>query len=392
MQVFSLSKSWIYFILFFCGLVILGSAYLLFFIALPGIFQNSMGKDWFLVGIAIFLLVLMIYFINEAIKGKFVIEHDRVYLVSSTATKELYFSEIKGYRVDDKYIYIEPISADKKKIKITKSFKAAAKIIVWLNQNYKDLDLAEKEEKVQAILNDVEYGFTTEEREQRFKSARTISIVINVTGIILALCVIIGSAYEKYLVALTVAAPVIFILILRSYKGLIKIEQKKSSPYPTILWGILAVIFALFMCGVQGSDILSYSNAWKPSILIGLSLLALLTIGNIEFRRMNLPATLGKLAMAVVMFGYGLSTILAINRVYDNSQPGQYQAEVLNKHINRGKSTSYHFLLSAWGPQNTSDDITVSSALYDRVEVTQHVNVYLYKGKLQIPWFIVTDK
>lgn len=393
MQVFSLSKGWIYFILIFCGLVILGSAYLLFFISLPDVIHNpSSGKDWFLVVIAIVLVALMIYCINEAIKGKFVIEIDRIYLVNSTSTKELYFSEIKGYRVDDKYIYIEPIPADKKKIKITKYFKGEAKIIHWLNQNYKDLDLAEKEEKVQAILNDVEYGFTIEERQQRFKSARTTSTIINVTGIILAACITIGSAYDNYLVGLAIVAPLVFVLILRSYKGLIRLEQKKSSPYPTILWGLLAIIFGLFMRAIHDSYILNYSNAWMPSILIGLALLALLTLGNVEFKRMNLPAILGKIAMAAIMFGYGLSSILAINCVYDNSQTHRYQAEVLNKRISRGKSTSYYFILSAWGPHRSFDEISVSRALYERVEVTQHVNVYLNKGRLQIPWYMVTDQ
>lgn len=393
MQVFSLSKGWKYFILLFCGLVILGLAYLLFFILFPDVIKNpAAGKDWFLVVLTIIFLLLIIYCINEAIQGKFVVEHDRIYLVSSTSTRELYFSEIKGYRVDDKYLYIEPVPANKKRIKISKYFTGIDEITAWLNQNYKDLDLEEKEEKLQAILTDVEYGFSTEEREKRFKSAKTVSLIINITGIVLAACVIIGSAYEKYLVALTIAAPVISVLILRSYKGLIRIEQKKSSPYPSILWGILAVIFALFMRAVSGSEILSYSNAWKPSILIGLLLFALLTLGNIEFRRMNFLGMIGKIAMAGIMFGYGLCAILAVNCVYDNSEPHQYQAEVLNKSITRGKSTSYNFTISTWGPQKTYDDITVSSALYERIEVAQHVNVYLYKGKLQIPWFVVTDR
>lgn len=388
MQVYSLAKGWLYFALFFCAIIFLGAGYLFLFIAIPAFAGGQpLGKDWFLLVLSLVMLTGIVYLVAGILKGKFVIDHEKVYLVSATKVRALYFSEIKGYRLDDKYVHIEPFSTEKKKLNITRYYKGIDEIIAWLKDNYSDLDLVEKEEKQQQILNDTTYGQTPEERERKFKSAKTVSKVINGIGIAIALCVIIGSEFEKYVIAVAIAAPVIFILVLRSYKGLIRIEQKKNSPYPSVIWGLLSVVISLFIVAV-GHHILSHDGVWQPSILAALAIFALLSLGNKEFRMNTVLGFLGLIVTAGIAFGYTYSSYVAVNCIYDDTEPQQYQAQVLDRRISRGKSTSYYLTLSAWGKQE-SNEISVSRATYESVNPSGQVYIYQYNGKLGLPWFVI---
>ena len=76
--------------------------------------------------------------------------------------------------------------------------------------------------------------------------------------------------------------------------------------------------------------------------------------------------------------------------MYDESNPETFQSKVLDKRISSGKTTTYYLKLTAWGGQTESDDVSVSEELYNYLEVDDNVNIYLKKGQLDIPWFIVT--
>jgi hypothetical protein len=62
---------------------------------------------------------------------------------------------------------------------------------------------------------------------------------------------------------------------------------------------------------------------------------------------------------------------------------------VLAKRISSGKTTSYYLELGEWGPRDEVADVSVSNSTYKNVEIGEMVNVYLKKGKLNIPWFII---
>ncbi len=391
MKVYALSKGWLIFIVVSCGLLFFGSAYFLIFVNVPELIQNpSKTANWYLGAGALILAGLMLYCLLEAFKGKFVIEQDRIYLVGTISTRELLLTEIKGYRVDDKYINIEPVPADRKKIKITRYFGDSDGIIRWLNGNYRDLDILEKEEQHRQILDDVEYGMTTGERAQRLESAKMMSKILNVIGVVIAVCLIFITQLDQYTVALAVVAPFIFVLILRSYKGLIRVDQKKNSPYPTILYGLFGIILCLLIKCFREFQFLDYSGVWNLAITAAALLFVLLVVGNKEFKLKSVSGFFGLLVVAFIMFLYGFSSVLVVNCVYDRSIGHQYPASVLDKRVSRGKSTTYYLTLSPWGKQKNADEISVSGTMYNQVEVSDQVFVYLYAGKLNIPWFVVS--
>ena len=97
------------------------------------------------------------------------------------------------------------------------------------------------------------------------------------------------------------------------------------------------------------------------------------------------------LFLTIFFFGFGYGSIVTLNCMYDESVPQTFQSKVLGKRISSGKTTTYYLELAAWGVQTENDDVSVSEELYERIEIDDNVNVYLKKGLIEIPWFIVTE-
>jgi len=55
--------------------------------------------------------------------------------------------------------------------------------------------------------------------------------------------------------------------------------------------------------------------------------------------------------------------------------------------ISSGKSTTYYLELTPWGQQKDIEEVSVSKALYNKLEQNDKVNIYYMKGQFDIPWF-----
>lgn len=393
MKVYALSKSWIVFILVFSIALILGSLYYLILYGITDILHEpGSATVWLLPGLALICILFMSYAMIESINGKFVIENNRIYLVNSFGSRELLHSEIKGYRLDDKYIYIEPVSKDKKRILVSTYFSNTGEIVGWLNNKFPDLDQQEEKLQRKQILTDDNYGITRKDRVANLKRAKKMAKIVNIIGVVIAAAVIFLPEEAYIFVVAAIVAPLVFILIFRRYKGLIKLDQQKNSPYPSISFGVYGPIMVLMLKSLQAYNILNYEGIWIPAILIALFFFALIVIGTPEFKSRDPEKLWGMGVILALAFAYGFSVVVTLNCEYDSSTPNQYDAAVLEKSISGGKSKSYNLKLSPWGPRSASEEVAVSSALYDRLDTKKHVNVYHYQGRFGIPWFFVSDK
>ena len=50
---------------------------------------------------------------------------------------------------------------------------------------------------------------------------------------------------------------------------------------------------------------------------------------------------------------------------------------------------TYHLKLAAWGPMSEGGDVSVSQAVYDRLEPGSTACIVMRSGALGMPWFIV---
>lgn len=393
MREFKLAKGWKIFIWIFSPLLIGLFVWLLIMPLVPG-FENELSKNslWFLIPICLLFIVFFVFGLLEVSKGKFVIDVDRIYSVSVLSTRELKFNEISGYRVNDKYILVEPNVEGKKRIKISTYFANTAEICEWLAENYPDLDIQAGEEERQEILTSDDYGFTREEREQKLVAAQRITKAINITGGITGLWLIFYPKPYFYLVMGAVAIPLMSLMVIKSYGGLIRFDERKNSAYPSLFWSILICSMALLLRSILDYNIYEYSNAWLLSLTVAVIYLGILLTGNKEFGFKDKKEIVTIVGVSLIITCYSFGSVITLNCLLDQSQPEAYSSEVEGKRVSSGKSTIYYLQLSRWGKQAESDEVSVSKEMYDATDVNDPVTVYLMRGRFDIPWFEITTR
>ncbi|WP_331962517.1 hypothetical protein [Ohtaekwangia sp.] len=392
MKEYKVAKGWAIFI-YIVAPVLIGVFLWVLGIQLTSLTGNniSLAAQGFLILISIAMIALMIIGLIDTIKGKVVIDNDKIYTISVFSSRQLMFDEIKGYRLNDKFILIEPTVQAKKKIKISTYFSKTNEIVDWLATHYSDLDLLDAETEKQEILNNAEFGWTTEQREEKLEQAKKASKILNwAGGIAGAWAWFFASPYEYAIIACLVI-PIVAILVFRFFRGLIRIDEKIKGAHPNVLWAIFFPSAALGIRALMDFNIFDYSHVWTPTLVISVICVGLLLIGNKEFNYRQLKDYLGVFSACLFIAFYSFGSVIILNCLYDKSEPEVFQAKILNKRKSSGKSTSYYFELTAWGKREKADEVTVYKELYEQLDVNDEVNIYFQKGEFEIPWFIVTE-
>ena len=390
MKEYKLAKGWAIFIYITAPLLIALSGWVLLMPIIPGM-ENDLpeGYYWFLALISIAMIALMVIGILDAIKGKLIIDKNKIYTSGIFATKELYFHEIKGYRIADKFIFIEPLKKDKKVIKVSSYLSKTDEIKEWLIENYSDLDLTQAIAEKKAIINNTAFGLTKKEREEKLRHAHTTTTVFNWTGGLIGLWTLFLPKPYELAIIVCVSFPIIAIMVLKYFKGLIRFDQKDGSAYPSLFWAIFATCLSVSLRSLLDFNILDYSKMWPPVIIISIICVGVILYQNEEFKDVVFPY-ITLLSILLIMLAYAYGAVVALNCTFDRSQPELFNAKILNKNIHSGKSKTYHFDLTPWGPQKESEEVTVSKDLYNSVEINDTVNIHFMKGKFEIGWFEIS--
>ena len=390
MQVFSYSKTSKIFNLILFGSLELFIGTLFVGRLLRGVSKHD-GADKYFVALYVLLILLMIaYLILETIRAKFIIGEKNISYTAALFTHQLGFDEIRGYRVYQRYLDIEPLSPRKKRIRVNTLLSGRDQIIEWLKNGYPDLDLLEKKATYRSLLLNESYGKTIDDRKRRFNYAIESSKVINVAGVVICL-LCLPSKINYYILPLAIAAPMIFIIIMRAFKGLIRIGIGKNDPCPSILWGFLALILILsgkaFFYHIN-----DYHDVWQKALFFAIIPAALLIFRSREFIRAGGKSrAFGIIIVVFLSFVYGFASILILNCRYDTSDGKAYQAVVLFKVTRSKKSDSYRIALSAREKRSVPYLVNLSREMYDKLQVSDQVSVNHYEGLLKIPWSTITD-
>ncbi len=392
MKKYKIAKGWAIFMYIAAPLLIALFCWILIMPFVPSM-NNDMNPNvyWFLIPMSLGMIALMVVGLIDTIKGKFVIDRDKIFTVSTFSNRQLMFDEIKGYRITDKYIFVESNNENKKKIKISTYLGKTNEIIEWLSENYSDLDIVKANQEKEEILNNEEFGWTAEQREEKLIKAHKTAKILNWTGgLIGAWTLFFANPYEYAIIA-SATFPIICVIVLKYFNGLIRIDERKDTAYPTIFWAIFAASMGLCLRGLLDYNIFDYTKIWIPSILISLTYIAVLTIGNKEFKFKKAKDYFTIFGFSIFMFGYGYGAVVTLNCIYDKSEPEIFNATILSKRISSGKSTTYYLELTPWGQQTEIDEVSVSKNLYDKLDQNDKVNIYFMKGQFDIPWFEVTE-
>jgi hypothetical protein len=339
---------------------------------------------------AIAMIALSVMGLVEIRKGKFVIDEKSLKSVSVLSTRELAFDEIRGYRADDKYIYIEPAEPKKKRVKVSLYLANTGEITEWLAARYPDLDVAKALEEEKEILANPELGFSEERRETALKSARTKAKYLNVAAACIGAWGFFAPTPYEYVTIALLVLPLIALFAIKFSNGLIRFDDKKDSAYPSAVYA-MAVGIVLGLRAILDFSIFDYSKVWLPTAMITAAFLFVLMIGNKEFSYKKAKDYLSLVGAVIILAFYSYGVLISLNCVFDSSKPEIFTASVLSKRVSSGKTTTYYLELAPWGPQEKVEEISVDEVVYDRVDEGENVNVYFKKGTLDIPWVVVSD-
>lgn len=389
MKEYKIGKGWAIFIYIFAPLLI---ALFVWLLIMPFVLDDtSIEMLYFFAPLSLGMIGLMVVGLLDTIKGKVIISSDTLSIRSTFINRDLKFQEIKGFQIDQNYIFVLPNTDTKKRIKISTYIGNSDELIMWLSSKFRDLHQVKEEKEKTEILDNFEYGRNTEERSSLLNQAKKVTKVLNWTGGLILIWTLFKPEPYEYAILASISLPIIATLVVIYYKGLIRIDEKKGSAYPTVFFAILMTACGLFLRALLDYDIFDYSNIWTPSIIIGIAMISLVVFGTKEFKFKKAKDYFSVLSLTIFFFGFGYGSIVTLNCMYDESVPQTFQSKVLDKRISSGKTTTYYLELAAWGVQTKNDDVSVSEELYERIEVDDNVNIYLKKGLIEIPWFIVTE-
>ncbi len=385
----------IFYKIFICVVSIVLICFFGFVLSMP--FEKPNEPDWktfyIVLGLSIFIAIVLTFEIINIFKAKFTIGRDRITAARYFSVKELFFRDIVGFRKRERYLFIESNNS-KERIKISTFFENYKEISGWMSSNFTDLDIADANGENKKIVLDVDYGWTVNERNDKLKRAKKIAKGLNIVGALLFLWLF---AYPRpYLstVIVSILFPILCLIILKYFKGLILFDSRTKSPHATIMLAIIFPSLGLFIRALQDFKVYDYSNVWIPSLLIAATYVGILVVDNKTLKSDKAKEYFTLFTYSIVMFGYSFGAVVILNCLFDNSVPKLYTSTIVNKRIIEGSNSNstYTINLTPWGEQSEAEQVSVTNDEFQSLEINDEVSVFFMKGLFDVPWFEVSNQ
>ena len=392
MQVYKIAKVWRIISYVLAPIAMIPFVVLLLIPIMPDVDINLEVYYWFLLPLSVTMLfVIIVAFVNTII-GKFVIDKNKIYTTGLFNNKQIYFNDIKGYRITEHFTFIESISY-KTRIKLSNYYENRNEIQDWLIWNYKNLNELELIQEKQEILSKQDLGWTIEERESNFLKYKRLSKILNWSGSIIAIVTILLLKTSDYVILLCIFYPIFCLLAILFSKGLLTIDERKDAVYPSVFWAFFAPTSVVFLRALMYFKVYDYENVWLLTAVIAFSFFFILIINNrgFVFNKFEKPFTIIIFSIFIV-FGYSFGTVINLNCTLDDSKPMKFKTIVLDKRITKGKSTNYYLRLSPWNNQKESKEENINENDYKLIREGDTITINFYEGKLNIPWYEIKLK
>lgn len=384
---YRLAKGWQVFIYVFAPILIIG------FAALGALPFTADEFNWvtvlILVPISIGMMVMGVYGLLETIYGKVTITETSITQKKISKTKTILFDNVKGIRENEQYLVIFSTHGNPKSVQISKYHKQYQELVNWFRLNFADLDVNEAFEEEGAVLENEEFGITVQAREAKFAEAKKVSTAINILGGAAIVWVWFFPQPYSYSVLFSMAIPVLGLAAAVMYKGLIKLDEKKNSKLPTVIYGVFLPISGLGIRALLDYNVILDGNTWSTSASAAVALVLVIRLSTDELKFKKPLEIFLSSFIAVVMFAYSISVYIIVNCLFDNSHPSSFTTKVIDKEISSGKSTSYYLVVEPWGPMIEKDKFTVSEQEYNSYSIGENVVMYLQDGLLETKWYYV---
>jgi len=321
----------------------------------------------------------------QVARSRLVIQGSRIEVrdVFSERTGDL--SEIEGYRTvrSRNGTYTKLCLKDGRgTITLSRSFDTDDDFRAWFN-HVPDLDKRGRETLLSEISQQAELGATPEERLGALATAKTWSIFTVIVAAASAVGLNLGpdSLFLPSAVVLALIPFAVLLLVQRS-PLLYAVLKQKADPRAELIFALLVASFG-FIPRIRGFHLVSV----QPLLLIIVPIALVYTGAIYSFTRKDsvmLPRAIAVLFLAG-LYSYGLTVVSDTQA--DHSPATLYSAQVIDKHISHGRSTTYYLHLDAWGPLKDTDQISVPFLLYRATDPGDQVCLGLHPGALHIPWY-----
>lgn len=391
MKEYKMAKGWAIFIFIFAPLLIGLFSMPILLLFIPSWRTNETADFfWFAIPVSIAMIGLMIAGVADTIVSKVTLTEQSIDYKNILFRRSIKLTEVKGFRIDDNYIYIEAHPPGVKRIKISTYFGKIGEIVDFLASNYPDLDELAAAKSYKNIIEDNTYGFSEMERQAQFKKAQTSAKVLNWgAGIVSAWTFFWPEPYTIAIVA-SMLFPIAAIALLKVFKGLIRIDEKKNSPYPSVLLAFFIPSAALLIRSIMDFNLIDYNKVWWLVLLMTAAIIGVLFIGNQEFDWRKKQDVFTAIVIVAISAGYSYGALVCSNCVFDRSSATLFYAQVLGKSKSTGKTTMYYLDLAPLNSAPIPNDVQVDKITYQRIMEGDSVKVLFLKGRWGIPWLEVS--
>lgn len=348
-----------------------------------------------LVFLAAFLFagaLLLLYALIDVMRARLVIGPDSLSRRYALGTRTLHFSEIKGYRRNQNYVFLETIDPHNKTIRISRYMESDHQIMGWVNSSFQDLETKEAEEEHEEILSDNTLGINRQAREFRLNEAKKITRYANWASVVVCIWLTFFPRPRALVSLVAMTLPIAALLVIYKYRGLIRINGRDNSSYPSIFTASTLPTWALLIRALLDWDILEYQSTWIAMSAATLVLSGLFLVGTKEFSYSKFSDLFAALVLTASMFGYVYGAYVISNCLFDQSAPRQYKVDVVDKKIGSGRTTTYHVVVGPWGQEAEPRKLTVTGSQFNMLKKGDTVVLHLKKGLFGTPWlYAVTE-
>jgi len=248
-----------------------------------------------------------------------------------------------------------------------------------------NLNAVDFQQSVASITENAAYGATPEERLLKLNRARKVARCLDFVMLAVVLWSFIDPRPYPYVIASLAALPIVALILVATSRGLYRIGIDATAAYANVSSLCAVPAFALMVRVLFDFNLVD----WMPPVAAAAACAVIFVIvvaaadRSLRTRRWTL------LGIGLITAAYAFGAIGEADALLDRSPVKVLRSQVLDKHITYGKTKSYHLKLAAWGPMSEGGDVSVSQAVYDRLEPRSTACIVLRSGALGMPWFIV---
>lgn len=373
---------WRVFILIFGPLFIALGVYLLATLNT----QETEAAKWIVAPVSLGLIGLMSYATWDSVFGYYEIGDDFVAHRTIFGKKVVPIADIKGVAVNDKYILLVA-KPGKRGLDISRYIQSSDDIAVWAYTTFEDLDAQISEKEDVDILEELAQD-QMDSHDEKLEKAKKVSGYLYWSGVGIGFWAFFyPRPWYDLIVIAAMVIPLVILISVISLKGYLRFNGVEKSRYPVMAYPFMVPICGLSIRAIFDFDVLSYVPLWTQAFTVSIVITCIMVWLAKEFSLRSWKSALTVFLFLCFTYAYSVSSLIIINCRFDSSNAQTFEAKILSKEKDSGKRTEYYLDLSPWGPRTEHEKVSVGPKAFERANVGDTVEVYLYQGRLNAKWF-----